>query len=41
MPERADHQIVAGLGTWKHNTEQYWCLTDDLNDVLVDHDASR
>lgn len=36
VAERADHEIVAGLGPrWHHNTEQYWCLTDDLNDVLV------
>lgn len=34
-PERADHPIVEGLHRWKHHTEQYWCLTDDLNDVLV------
>lgn len=33
--ERADHPIVAGLTRWKHHTEQYWCLTDDLNDVLA------
>lgn len=35
VPERADHPIVAGLTQWKHHTEQYWCLTDDLNDVLA------
>jgi type 1 glutamine amidotransferase len=35
VPERAGHPIVAGLERWKHNTEQYWCLTDDLNDVLA------
>jgi type 1 glutamine amidotransferase len=35
VPERADHPIVAGLDTWDLNTEQYWTLTDDLNDVLV------
>jgi uncharacterized protein len=35
VPERADHEIVAGLTAWHHVTEQYWCLTDDLNDVLV------
>jgi type 1 glutamine amidotransferase len=33
--ERAGHPIVAGLDRWKHHTEQYWCLTDDLNDVLA------
>lgn len=35
VPQRADHPVVAGLGRWKHHTEQYWCLTDDLNDVLA------
>jgi uncharacterized protein len=35
VPERSDHPIVEGLDRWKHHTEQYWCLTDDLNDVLV------
>lgn len=35
VPERADHPIVAGLTRWSHSTEQYWTLTDDLNDVLV------
>ena len=35
VPHRAGHEIVAGLDTWKLNTEQYWVLTDDLNDVLA------
>jgi uncharacterized protein len=35
VPERADHPIVAGLDSWELDTEQYWTLTDDLNDVLV------
>jgi uncharacterized protein len=35
VPERSDHPIIAGLERWKHHTEQYWCLTDDLNDVLA------
>jgi uncharacterized protein len=35
VADRADHEIVAGLERWKHHTEQYWCLTDDLNDVLA------
>jgi type 1 glutamine amidotransferase len=35
VPERADHPIVAGLDTWDLNTEHYWTLTDDLNDVLA------
>ena len=35
VPERAEHPVVAGLDRWKHHTEQYWCLTDGLNDVLA------
>ena len=35
VADRADHEIVAGLGRWHHHTEQYWCLTDGLNDVLA------
>lgn len=35
VPERAGHPIVEGLTEWSHHTEQYWCLTDDLNDVLA------
>jgi type 1 glutamine amidotransferase len=35
VPERADHPIVAGLDRWDLNTEQYWTLTDGLNDVLA------
>ena len=35
VPERADHPIVAGLSTWDLHTEQYWILTDALNDVLA------
>ncbi|MGI8434424.1 MAG: ThuA domain-containing protein [Nocardioidaceae bacterium] len=35
VPDRADHPIVAGLTRWSHHTEQYWTLTDALNDVLV------
>jgi type 1 glutamine amidotransferase len=34
-PERADHPIVAGLRRFDLDTEQYWVLTDDLNDVLA------
>ncbi|WP_182525254.1 ThuA domain-containing protein [Nocardioides dongkuii] len=35
-PERADHELVAGLSPrWSMNTEQYWVLTDELNDVLA------
>ena len=35
VPERADHPIVAGLDRWHLNTEQYWTLTDGINDVLA------
>lgn len=35
VPERAGHPIVSGLTRWEHHTEQYWCLTDALNDVLA------
>jgi type 1 glutamine amidotransferase len=35
VPERADHEIVAGLSRWALHTEQYWVLTDELNDVLA------
>jgi type 1 glutamine amidotransferase len=35
VPERADHPIVRGLSTWSLHTEQYWCLTDGVNDVLA------
>jgi type 1 glutamine amidotransferase len=35
VPERAGHPIVSGLTRWAHHTEQYWCLTDGLNDVLA------
>jgi len=35
VADRADHAIVVGLTTWTHNTEQYWTLSDDLNDVLA------
>jgi type 1 glutamine amidotransferase len=36
VPERATHEIMDGISRqWKHHTEQYWCLTDDLNDVLA------
>jgi type 1 glutamine amidotransferase len=35
VPERSDHPIVAGLDRWQLNTEQYWTLTDGINDVLA------
>jgi type 1 glutamine amidotransferase len=34
-PEKANHPIVTGLERWVLNTEQYWVLTDDLNEVLA------
>jgi uncharacterized protein len=33
--ERADHPIVSGLTRWRQTTEQYWVLSDALNDVLA------
>jgi len=36
VPEKADHELVAGLNQrWSLNTEQYWVLADALNDVLA------
>jgi uncharacterized protein len=36
VPEKADHPIVAGIpSTLRLHTEQYWMLTDPMNDVLV------
>jgi type 1 glutamine amidotransferase len=35
VPERADHPIVVGLDRWSLDTEQYWVLSDGLNDVLA------
>ncbi|SFN37013.1 ThuA domain-containing protein [Mycetocola miduiensis] len=35
VPERADHPIVAGLSDFELETEQYWVLSDDHNDVLA------
>lgn len=34
-PGRADHPIVAGLGTIDLFSEQYWVLTDSASDVLA------
>jgi len=34
-PGRAAHEIVRGLGDFAVHTEQYWVLTDPLNDVLA------
>lgn len=30
-----DHEIMAGLDDFSLSTEQYWVLSDDLNDVLA------
>lgn len=35
VPERRDHPIVAGFDRIACHTEQYWVLTDPLNDVLA------
>jgi type 1 glutamine amidotransferase len=35
VPERADHPIVAGVDDFELETEQYWVLSDDYNDVLA------
>jgi uncharacterized protein len=35
VPARSDHPIVEGLDRWALDTEQYWVLTDALNDVLA------
>lgn len=34
-PERADHEIVAGIDTVRLHTEKYWVLTDPYLDVLA------
>jgi type 1 glutamine amidotransferase len=34
-PAAADHPITAGIGDFELETEQYWVLTDDYNDVLA------
>jgi uncharacterized protein len=33
--QRADHEIVAGITSVKLHTEQYWVLSDAMNDVLA------
>ena len=35
VPARADHPIVAGIGTFAVHTEQYWVLSDVHNEVLA------
>jgi type 1 glutamine amidotransferase len=36
VPEKSDHELVTGLNPhWSLDTEQYWVLSDELNDVLA------
>lgn len=35
VPEHASHPIVAGIGDFELETEQYWVLSDDYCDVLA------
>lgn len=35
VPETSTHEIVSGLSRFRLHTEQYWVLTDPLNDVLA------
>jgi uncharacterized protein len=35
VPGRADHPVVAGIDGFALRSEQYWLLTDPLNDVLA------
>jgi type 1 glutamine amidotransferase len=36
LPEKADHELMTGLNpVWSLDTEQYWVLTDELNEVLA------
>ncbi len=35
VPAQRDHPIVAGIDDFALTTEQYWVLSDDLNDVLA------
>lgn len=35
LPAAADHPVTAGIASFELTTEQYWVLTDDLNDVLA------
>lgn len=35
VPSQSQHPIVAGLADFTLETEQYWVLTDDYNDVLA------
>jgi type 1 glutamine amidotransferase len=35
VAEQAEHPIVAGIEDFELDTEQYWVLSDDYNDVLA------
>lgn len=35
VPENADHPVVSGLSDFTLHSEQYWVLTDPLNEVLA------
>lgn len=35
LPQAAEHPITAGIGDFDLVTEQYWVLSDSLNDVLA------
>lgn len=35
LPEAADHPIMRGISSFTLTTEQYWVLSDGLNDVLA------
>lgn len=35
VPEQKDHPIVSGIEDFELETEQYWVLSDDYNDVLA------
>lgn len=35
VPENSDHPIVSGLNDFALHSEQYWVLTDPLNEVLA------
>ncbi|GIJ00108.1 hypothetical protein CLV28_2586 [Sediminihabitans luteus] len=35
LPARADHPVVAGIDRIELDSEQYWVLTDTMNDVLA------
>ncbi|SDT29373.1 ThuA domain-containing protein [Microlunatus soli] len=35
VDDQADHPIVAGISDFELETEQYWVLSDDYNDVLA------